>query len=253
LNEERLDEETEKRPIIFVAHSLGGLVVKNALSLAFRTPEEHLQQILECARGIVFMGTPHCGADAAKYLSFLLGFTSVFRPTNSNIVDVLKQDSEVLALISSDFHQMLISRQKQGKPDIKIRCFVEELPMQKAGISHTIVKRESAIIPGYTPYTIHADHVDMTKFPDDDPNNPGYKSVKTEIVMWARPVTKLSNAAAGNPFAANQSPSAADAARESWTMGTKSGPINQGNNKFSKNNVTSGGGAVNMGNFIGTG
>lgn len=92
----------------------------------------------------------------------------------------------------------------------------------------------------------------MTKFPDDDPNNPGYKSVKTEIVMWARPVAKPSSAAAGTPVAANQFLSAADAARESWTMGTKSGPVNQGNNEFSRNNVTSIGG-VKMGNFIGTG
>lgn len=53
------------RPILFVAHSLGGIVVKEMLrrSGGCRAGQSHLQDIFESTIGIVFFGTPHGGAD----------------------------------------------------------------------------------------------------------------------------------------------------------------------------------------------
>jgi pimeloyl-ACP methyl ester carboxylesterase len=59
-----------ERPIVFVTHSLGGIIVKEALRIA-----EHNDQygpILQMTRGIIFLATPHCGsgvANAAAYLA----------------------------------------------------------------------------------------------------------------------------------------------------------------------------------------
>ncbi|KAF8857389.1 hypothetical protein BDZ45DRAFT_544201, partial [Acephala macrosclerotiorum] len=167
---ERLLAGTEERPLVFVCHSLGGLVVKNALNLSSRSPEPYIRAILDHTKGVIFMGTPHLGADAAKYAKFLSGFASVFKPTMSDIVRVLERDSEVLATITSDFHEMLRVRAKDGKKEIHLVCFEEELPMHKFGISHTVVDRRSARIDGWPFFTIHADHVGMTKFENENDN-----------------------------------------------------------------------------------
>ena len=41
----RQDSNTQERPIIFVAHSLGGLVTQNALSQSSRSSKKHLQEV----------------------------------------------------------------------------------------------------------------------------------------------------------------------------------------------------------------
>src|SRR6186713_2281792 len=61
LTDLRENSETTNLPIIFVAHSLGGLVCENALIIS-NNAEKHLRRLLECTRAIAFLGTPHCGS-----------------------------------------------------------------------------------------------------------------------------------------------------------------------------------------------
>lgn len=90
----------EARPIIFIAHSLWGLVVKDALLSSRSSPEQHLRQILDCTRAILFLGTPHYGADLADIGQRLIGLASLATArTNQRIVSVLRRKSEVLARI----------------------------------------------------------------------------------------------------------------------------------------------------------
>ena len=58
---ERERSDTVTRKIIFVAHSLGGLVTEQALTHSKNSAEKHLNQIERCTTGIVFLGVPHCG------------------------------------------------------------------------------------------------------------------------------------------------------------------------------------------------
>ncbi|KAK3681681.1 hypothetical protein B0T22DRAFT_348844, partial [Podospora appendiculata] len=53
------------RPLLFVAHSLGGIVVKEMLRRAknCQSRQPHLHQICGATVGIMFFGTPHGGAD----------------------------------------------------------------------------------------------------------------------------------------------------------------------------------------------
>jgi tetratricopeptide (TPR) repeat protein len=53
------------RPIIFVAHSLGGIVVKNALVLAATSDESRVRQVYERTAGLIFLATPHAGCPGA--------------------------------------------------------------------------------------------------------------------------------------------------------------------------------------------
>ena len=56
------------RPIIFVGHSLGGLVIKQALITAREhehtlSEDDEYAKILRNTVGIVFLGTPHRGSE----------------------------------------------------------------------------------------------------------------------------------------------------------------------------------------------
>ena len=59
------------RPIVFISHSLGGLLVKQMLRHArgFGTPE--WKNIVRQVRGITFLSTPHSGSDLANWVKYL--------------------------------------------------------------------------------------------------------------------------------------------------------------------------------------
>jgi hypothetical protein len=72
-----VEPRLEKGNIVFVVHSLGGLVVKQLIRNADRDSASKIktQSLLSRARRIAFLGTPHRGAllaNVAKKLSFLV-------------------------------------------------------------------------------------------------------------------------------------------------------------------------------------
>ncbi|KAK8010353.1 hypothetical protein PG990_009318 [Apiospora arundinis] len=170
----RDDDDTNKRPIVFVCHSLGGLVCEDR-------PDAHLRNILHSTRGIVFLGTPHHGAGLAQWAEQLARHLGMVKQTNRNIVDVLKRDSEVLARIQDSFHTMVRAQIKEGLQPMEITCFYEELPVLGVGL---IVPQDSAILPGCIPIGIRANHIDMTKFAAVD--DAGFVAVSAELRRWVK-------------------------------------------------------------------
>src|SRR5437763_14967000 len=70
--------EAERRyerswPLLFIAHSLGGIIVKETLwkSRKCETYQGHLHHIFEFTTGILFFGTPHNGADPRGLLQLI--------------------------------------------------------------------------------------------------------------------------------------------------------------------------------------
>ena len=55
------------RPLIFLAHSLGGIVVKRALITA-KNRSEHYGDIYDATRHLMFFSTPHQGTHSATNL-----------------------------------------------------------------------------------------------------------------------------------------------------------------------------------------
>lgn len=108
--------------------------MRQALSLARQKPEKHLRNILDCTRGIVFLGTPHHGSGLAQWAERLAKTIGVLKQTNSHILEVLESDSEVLARIQDGFHTMVRSRNLDKLQPIEITCFYEELPLVGVGI-----------------------------------------------------------------------------------------------------------------------
>lgn len=102
------------RPLVFVAHRLGGIVVKEALrrSRGCEIHQSHLRSIYDSTSGIVFFGTPHGGADPrgllqhiAERIIKMMGFS-----VNKQIVDTLLPSSERLRELRDEFGPM--ARQK---------------------------------------------------------------------------------------------------------------------------------------------
>ncbi len=65
---DRLDLIVGERPLVFVAHSLGGLIVKELLRTARDEPAQY-GWLVRATRGVIFLGTPHRGAWAASAMN----------------------------------------------------------------------------------------------------------------------------------------------------------------------------------------
>jgi len=64
-------EPLSEKPLVFICHSLGGLLVKQMIRLASTGGIDNWRAIADQTRGVVFLGTPHTGADIAGTLSRL--------------------------------------------------------------------------------------------------------------------------------------------------------------------------------------
>ncbi|MFM6129663.1 MAG: SAVED domain-containing protein, partial [Sphaerospermopsis kisseleviana] len=57
-----------ERPVLFITHSLGGLLVKSVLREAATTPgRAEMQRLAEQCRGVMFLATPHQGSLLANF------------------------------------------------------------------------------------------------------------------------------------------------------------------------------------------
>lgn len=109
LNDYRQDKDDSKRPILFIVHSLGGIVVKEALRQSHRLGGSYRQQslhlICEHAIGVIFFGTPHRGADPRGPLQYMVQkvIEALGVEANKQIVNTLMPDSERLKELLEDF------------------------------------------------------------------------------------------------------------------------------------------------------
>lgn len=98
------------KPIIFVAHSLGGIVVKEMLrrSASFQDHQIHLHQIYKSTSAIIFFGTPHGGADPRGFLQHFA--EQVARAcglrVNEQVISTLLPSSERLRELRDEFGPM---------------------------------------------------------------------------------------------------------------------------------------------------
>ncbi|OJJ68325.1 hypothetical protein ASPBRDRAFT_134181 [Aspergillus brasiliensis CBS 101740] len=177
----RFRASSPERPIIFVAHSLGGLVCAQSvlpniekLTESSQTvvagnrssPSDNTQIISQHVRGIVFLGTPFCGSEIANWVSrFHKVADYIFESNKANISD-LKSKSDTLQHLIEEFANVL--RKRDNTDDsILTTFFYEQLKTQ--GVM--VVDRNSATIPGRGDMiSIQADHKNICKFRsrDDD-------------------------------------------------------------------------------------
>ncbi|RYP32296.1 hypothetical protein DL767_005271 [Monosporascus sp. MG133] len=95
------------RPLLFVVHSLGGIVVKELLrrSSGCRQGQSYLRSVFESAKGTMFFGTPHDGADPRGILQHIaeLVIKAIGFKVNEQIVNSLLPSSERLGELRDEF------------------------------------------------------------------------------------------------------------------------------------------------------
>lgn len=100
------------RPVLFVAHSLGGIIIKEMLRRSNQTPQINLTKVFESTVGIIFFGTPHSGADPRNFLCNVAEklFKAVGAQVNEQIVTTLLPSSERLRELRDEFAPMVLER-----------------------------------------------------------------------------------------------------------------------------------------------
>jgi hypothetical protein len=169
----------DKRPLFFVAHSLGGLVTEQALLVSLEPGEPRLYNIAVCTAGVIFMGTPHSGSYLATWGYTLARLLDRVWTTNKNLLSPLKERSEVLRAVEEVFQRQLSADGVLSK--VKIFCFYETVAVNVVGF---VVPEESATILPYPNCGIDANHMDMTKF--SSTQDAGFISLKGVLDDWIK-------------------------------------------------------------------
>ncbi|KAH6689450.1 hypothetical protein F5X68DRAFT_253779 [Plectosphaerella plurivora] len=155
----RTTRHEKNRPLIFVAHSLGGIVVKKALILASEAKPVY-GHILTSTIGIVFMGTPHQGSDLvpwAMMVSYIANAAFVGQAVRTDLIAALKTGSPILADISGAFIP-------HSKP-LKIMSFVEtqiERPLPALVVPEHSARMN---LPNEIVFPVNANHRSICRYP----------------------------------------------------------------------------------------
>lgn len=137
--------------------------------------------LVERTIGIIFFGTSFEGSSKAKWGSRALKILDWVNTTHKENVKDLEERSAQLVSIDTVFQKFLKARDRsESKIFLEVACFFEEYAMYKMGAKiGVIVPKESACLPDIDLQSIHANHVDMCKFEDED--REGYKRISQKL------------------------------------------------------------------------
>lgn len=112
------------RPILFVAHCFGGLVVQKAFTMA-RAREFDYPRAAGCMRGIIFLGTPHHGITEGARTATRTDIYSAIIKAELRIQDdihrIMVQDDAALLSVVNDFTRQVNTTQ----PPPDVFCYYE--------------------------------------------------------------------------------------------------------------------------------
>ncbi|TVY81035.1 Protein SERAC1, partial [Lachnellula suecica] len=145
----RTSEESKSRPLIFVGHSLGGNVIKSAL-VGANNQQGLYGDILKSTRCLVFFGTPHQGADAAVWGTYLGNLAKGLGIRNAEVTRELQRWSNPLVELRVSFAQLA--------PRFLIRTFFETKKKYNVLVW--------TLLPPKAVGLDNADHLQICKFRD---------------------------------------------------------------------------------------
>jgi hypothetical protein len=111
---------------------MGGLLVKYILcrALSGDSTESNAKSLVERTKGIVFLSTPHTGANLANFIEFV-----AFLFTNPNVGE-LKRDEPKLLALNQDFCENF------DQLDLQVRVFYEKNPTPiRKGIVGNLIRK----------------------------------------------------------------------------------------------------------------
>ncbi|KAL1868420.1 hypothetical protein VTK73DRAFT_3714 [Phialemonium thermophilum] len=164
-------------PIVFVTHSMGGIVAKEAYVMARQDPACH--ELAARIMAMVFLATPHRGSDLAATLNRMLRLSAVHR--RRPYVSSLERCSTGSVKINDAF--------RHYSNDLILYSYFEtqELSLGMAGTG-LIVQKDSAVLglPGERVSMMNADHRSICKF--QSPRDPNYIILTEALVAINREI-----------------------------------------------------------------
>jgi pimeloyl-ACP methyl ester carboxylesterase len=169
----RARTQSADRPLIFVAHSLGGLVCAQlAVKGTLGAGSDNATVIASNTRGMVFLGTPFHGSAIAPLAGV---FGGMYHRSQTQRVKDLEQKSEKLRRLAEPFASVLQQRMR-NRSELQVAFFHETKKVHGA----MVVPELDSRITGFGDFApINADHFTMCKF--NHPADPGYQSVVSVI------------------------------------------------------------------------
>ncbi|TDU80805.1 hypothetical protein EI77_00102 [Prosthecobacter fusiformis] len=146
-----------ERPIIFICHSMGGLIIKDLAVRGSLPSDTKHSQLVKNIKGIIFCGTPHRGSAIASMASFLRVAQKHVRQMTGN--------EEALDLAHEQFLNWL------GANPVEVMTFAESYPLMRQTFwgrfmpipRVLIVPRASANPNVGRIHDIDADHLSLVK------------------------------------------------------------------------------------------
>jgi hypothetical protein len=154
--------------VSFIAHSMGGLVVKRILLKLARSDDPTDIDALQRVRAVMFIGTPSQGSALAK-LGALIS-------RNPQLSAIFPADSNAyLQSLESDWVHFLRTRGSKERDFPKVFCAYETVPLPLLG-QMAVSRTEATTLCDDDPYPINRDDFGTVKpFSDRDP-----------VYVWAR-------------------------------------------------------------------
>lgn len=173
-------------PLILIAHSLGGIVVKEMLANSSNSTEDRLRNVVFSTSAVIFLGTPHRGShDLATLGDRARSMISLLRmKTNPAILDALRLKTKDLESAQEAFSAVW------SRHDFRVKTFQEGLGL--TGLNFGPFGKK--VVPDFSSLlgdvreraeTIQANHMEMCRFTGlDDPNYGRICGEITSIYDW---------------------------------------------------------------------
>ncbi|SCO88743.1 uncharacterized protein FRV6_12870 [Fusarium oxysporum] len=165
-------EYVQDRPMIFIAHSLGGILVKEMLALSSTSEAPKHKGVIESTAAVVFLGTPHRGSPELSAIGEWARsmLSSLKFQTTSTILDSLGLKTTDLERAHEAFCRLW------HQYDFQVKTFQESFGLTGIDLGvlgNKVVPHESSLIgdPREHAETLQANHKQMSRFISaQDPN-----------------------------------------------------------------------------------
>ncbi|KAH7131210.1 hypothetical protein EDB81DRAFT_906235 [Dactylonectria macrodidyma] len=173
-------ERVLNRPVIFLAHSLGGIVAKEMLARSSASTDVSLKNVVESTAAVIFLGTPHRGSPELSSLGeWARSILSALRmDTTSAILDTLGLKTTDLERAQEAFSGIWQTY------DFRVKTFQEGLGLMGVNLGvlgNKVVPDISSLIGDEREHaeTLQANHLEMCRF--TSAHDPNYLKVVGEL------------------------------------------------------------------------
>ncbi|XP_026844146.1 protein SERAC1 [Drosophila persimilis] len=145
-----------ERPIVWIGHSMGGLLTKLMLLKSIDSHEPKVQQIAKNTKGIVFLGTPHRGSSIAKWqqhIQMILSPSIEVKEMEENAPKLLEMHRRFMGCLNTALRHCKVMSVAEGSPTM-LTTF--KFPLR-------IVTEESSRINFGDFYLLKDDHLSLSK------------------------------------------------------------------------------------------